>query len=68
MTEAPEFQVLIDTPRRAAVYFRGVRIRNVRSVEVTAKLDIDDVLRSTITIELVGEMIPVAPLTDLDPR
>lgn len=55
----PEFLVLMRGDRPLAVYFRGVQIRNVRAVDVLTTATITDAVRSRISLELVGETIPV---------
>jgi hypothetical protein len=55
-TSTPQFDVTVDG-HRGKVLFNGIEVKNVRSVAITNDVDADDVIRSTITIELVGEPI-----------
>lgn len=56
----PQFTVkTVDGVIGSTVSFNGQLVRNVRSVDVSTTISVDDVVRSRITIELVGEPIPV---------
>lgn len=57
---APQFRVVMQGPRRGMVFFKGEVIANVRMVDVAVTATINDVVRSRISIELVGEVIPVS--------
>jgi hypothetical protein len=55
-TSTPQFDVTIDG-QRGKVLFNGIEVKNVRRVSVSNDVDAVDVIRSTITIELVGEPV-----------
>lgn len=61
----PQFEVQIGPGHsKGKVTYNGDVVRNVRRIEVNTSVGVDDVMVSTITLELVGEIIPVRPATD----
>ncbi len=51
--------VVRTSARGSTVHLNGVTIENVKRVSVSNEFDIDDVVRSSITIDLVGEQVLV---------
>jgi len=58
-TTRPQFVVRYDDDGTAKVTFNGVDVRNVKRVSVGNDFDLDDVARSSITIDLTGEHVHV---------
>lgn len=63
LSNAPQFRVMVPAggagAHGAEVAFNGQAIRNVLSVEVENVAMVDDLVRSRITIDLIGEPVIV---------
>ena len=63
---APQFRVVFSgtSKGKGRVFFNGVEVQHVRMIDAATTASLNDVVRSRISIELVGEVISVEHTPD----